>query len=69
MNCFECVKMNDTVAAVGICRHCGAGLCLDHLIDARGYEVGATNFGCTHELPPRSKSLSEVAEPHPVGVT
>ena len=36
MNCFECAKVNDTVAAVGVCRHCGVGLCLDHLIEAHG---------------------------------
>ena len=37
MNCFECAKVNDTVAAVGICQHCGVGLCLDHLIEASDY--------------------------------
>ena len=31
MNCFECAKANDTVPAVGVCQHCGVGLCLDHL--------------------------------------
>ena len=35
MNCFECAKANDTVPAVGVCRHCGVGLCLDHLIEAQ----------------------------------
>ena len=34
MNCFECAKANDTVPAVGVCQHCGVGLCLDHLIEA-----------------------------------
>ena len=37
MNCFECAKVNDTIAAVGICQHCGVGLCLDHLIEASNY--------------------------------
>ena len=41
MNCFECAKIHDTVAAVGICQHCGVGLCLDHLIEAREYPWAA----------------------------
>jgi hypothetical protein len=52
MNCFECAKVNDDVAAVGVCRHCGVGLCLDHLVEARGYRVGGTLYGCGHQLPP-----------------
>ena len=51
MNCFECAKTHDSVAAVGVCRHCGVGLCLDHLIEAGGFRVGGTVFGCAHELP------------------
>ena len=42
MNCFECAKVNDTVPAVGVCQHCGVGLCLDHLAEARDYRVGGT---------------------------
>jgi len=59
MNCFECAKVHDTVPAVSICQHCGVGLCLDHLVLARDYEVGGANFGCPHELP-RTKPLSGV---------
>jgi hypothetical protein len=59
MNCFECAKVNDAVPAVGVCRHCGAGLCLDHLVEAHRYRVGGTNFGCSHEMP-RVKPLSSV---------
>ena len=51
MNCFECAKTNDTVAAVGVCRLCGVALCLDHLVEARDFRVGGTLFGCGHELP------------------
>ena len=39
MNCFECAKANDLVPAVGLCRHCSVGLCLDHLIEANEYRV------------------------------
>ncbi len=70
MNCFECAKVHDTVPAVSICKHCGVGLCLDHLIEARNYEAGGTSFGCAHELP-RSKpfigvpaAVAEAAEQH-----
>ena len=51
MNCFECAKTNDSVPAVGLCRHCGVGLCLEHLVEARGFRVGGTCFGCAHALP------------------
>ena len=51
MNCFECAKVNDTVAAVGVCQHCGVGLCLDHLVEGRDYRVGGTLYACGHELP------------------
>ncbi len=51
MNCFECAKANDTVAAVAICDQCGVGLCLDHLIEARQFLVGGTHEACRHEVP------------------
>ena len=63
MNCFECAKAHDSVPAVGLCQHCGVGLCLDHLIEARNYLVGGTILGCPHETP-------NVKPPHgmPLGV-
>ena len=51
MNCFECAKVNDSIAAVAVCDHCGVGLCLDHLIEAHGFTVGGTHFACAHEIP------------------
>jgi hypothetical protein len=51
MNCFECAKVNDAVPAVAICDHCGVGLCLDHLVEARAYRVGGTIWACPHRLP------------------
>ena len=59
MNCFECAKVHDTIPAVSICKHCGVGLCLDHLVLARDYERGGAHFGCSHELP-HLKPLSGV---------
>ena len=60
MNCFECAKVTDTVAAVGVCQHCGVGLCLDHLIEAHQYRVGGTLFACVHDLP-ATKPLRSVS--------
>jgi hypothetical protein len=51
MNCFECAKVNDTVAAVAVCQHCGAGLCLDHLIEAHEFTVAGTHYACSHRIP------------------
>jgi hypothetical protein len=51
MNCFECAKANDAVPAVGVCWHCGVGLCLDHLVEAHDYRVGGTLYGCDHDMP------------------
>ena len=50
MNCYECALANETVAAVAVCRHCGVGLCLEHLRKAQVYRVGGTLYGCTHQL-------------------
>jgi len=51
VNCFECAKVNDTVPAVGLCQHCGVGLCLDHLIEAHDFVVGGTLYSCSHAIP------------------
>ena len=51
MNCFECAKVNDSIAAVGVCDHCGVGLCLDHLIEAHEFTVGGTHYACQHQIP------------------
>jgi hypothetical protein len=51
MNCFECAKANDTIPAVGVCQHCGVGLCLDHLIEAGKFTVGGALYACSHEIP------------------
>lgn len=53
MNCFECAKVRDVVPAVGICQHCGVGLCMDHLAETHDYRVGGTIYSCGHTLPPR----------------
>jgi hypothetical protein len=56
MDCFECARVNDTVAAVGVCRHCGVGLCLDHLIESHAFTVAGTHYACSHRIP-RAKPL------------
>ena len=50
MNCFECAKADDAVPAVGICQHCGVGLCPDHLVEAHEFHVGGTIYSCRHEF-------------------
>lgn len=56
MHCFECAKVNDSVVAVAVCRHCGVGLCLDHLIEAHEFTVTGTHYACSHRIP-RAKPL------------
>jgi len=51
MNCFECARVNDEVAAVAVCQHCGVGLCVDHLIEAHEFTAGGTHFACPHDIP------------------
>jgi len=50
MNCYECAKEGIEAAAVGICDHCGAGLCLEHSRVASGYTVAGTRYGCPHDF-------------------
>jgi hypothetical protein len=33
MKCFEHAKAGETRDAVAVCTNCGAGLCMDHLIE------------------------------------
>ncbi len=58
MNCFECAKTHDSLPAVGLCKHCQVGLCLDHLIEAHAHRVGGTTYGCPHRIPNVRPSLS-----------
>ena len=50
MDCFECAVKGEAVAAVATCRHCGVGLCLDHLREAQSYTVAGMHYGCPHDL-------------------
>ena len=50
MNCYECAKEGNDVAAVGTCHHCGAGLCLGHARQAAEYTVAGTLYGCPHDF-------------------
>jgi hypothetical protein len=58
MNCYECAKTGRDHAAVGICKKCGAGLCVEHARDTASYRVAGTLYGCPHDFrepsePPR----------------
>lgn len=51
MNCYVCATkdMRDT-PAVALCKHCDAGLCLNHLrVAASTQQAGGLNFACTHD--------------------
>jgi hypothetical protein len=50
MNCYECAKHGKTVAGVGICHHCGAGLYLEHARAAAEFTVGGTRYSCPHDF-------------------
>lgn len=50
MDCFECARNGQAAPAVSVCRHCGAGLCLEHTYEAAEYRVGGTVLGCPHDL-------------------
>ena len=50
MNCYVCAKSGEAVAAVAVCRSCGAGLCLDHLREAAlDRPAGGTVYACSHD--------------------
>jgi len=42
--------VDETVVAVGVCLHCGAGLCLNHLGEAARHRVAGMHYGCPHHL-------------------
>ena len=50
MNCYQCAKEGKTLAAVGTCHLCGAGLCLEHAREAAEYTVGGTRYSCPHDF-------------------
>jgi hypothetical protein len=53
MNCFECAVQGETVTAVAICHHCGAGMCLEHVHAAQAFRAGGVTLmtgGCAHDL-------------------
>jgi hypothetical protein len=50
MNCYECLSDQRATPAVGVCRHCGAGLCATHVRIRSNQVQGAASPGkVTHE--------------------
>ncbi len=51
MNCYVCATADRTEPAVAICRHCGAGLCLEHVREAAASPGpgGLAALGCEHD--------------------
>jgi hypothetical protein len=60
MNCYECAKADQATAAVSICLHCGAALCLEHQREAAAYRVAGTTFGCPHDTDGRAHRRSSM---------
>ena len=50
MNCYVCAARGEERAAVGLCPHCLAGVCLKHLDEARRPGAGGLQLGCRHGL-------------------
>lgn len=51
MNCYVCATQDGVEPAVAICRHCGAGLCLEHTRKAAAWPGpgGMAGFTCKHD--------------------
>lgn len=45
MNCYEHDGQHGTETAVAVCPHCGAGLCIAHLVECRTTPVGHSGLG------------------------
>jgi len=52
MICYVCAQMAEERPAVGLCRHCQIGLCLDHLAEAQNHNRGGMHLSCNHKLRP-----------------
>lgn len=49
MICYVCATRDTREEAVALCKHCNAGLCLDHLREtAAGPHAGGVSLGCGH---------------------
>ncbi len=59
MNCYVCARQGTTEPAVAVCAACYVGLCVTHLGEAEGHEVGGTKYTCRHVLPKSSASSRE----------
>jgi hypothetical protein len=49
MHCYVCAEHGIERAAVGLCRSCYAGLCLEHLRDTAARLSGNVLAGCDHD--------------------
>ena len=50
MNCYVCATRGEAAVAIASCRHCSAGLCLDHLREAALHRsAGGMNIACSHD--------------------
>jgi hypothetical protein len=61
MNCYECAKDGIASAAVGVCGHCGAAMCLEHAQEAARYTVAGTRYGCPHDFAVPARAVRGMA--------
>ena len=54
MNCYVCAEAGEDTVAVGTCRNCNIGLCLEHMREAdQEPRRGGLYLGCIHDLEAR----------------
>ena len=58
MNCFVCEQHGEHQTAVAVCSNCGVALCMDHLAEREGYQVGGMSHPCPHTAP-RTRTAAE----------
>jgi len=57
MHCLTCARTGTAQAAVALCPHCSAGLCLDHVAETAAHRgPGGLRLSCGHDTwaPPGS---------------
>jgi hypothetical protein len=61
MKCYVCARAGDDAAAVAICPHCSAGLCLVHVTEtARDEGPGGLRLSCGHSTWSRATTATAV---------
>ena len=57
MHCYECLKAGETRDAVGLCHHCAAALCAEHICVLEHPVTGGVPLVRTVILPKKARLL------------